>query len=229
MAPPRRNLLTRSALCICFCFAFQNLTADDWETLVGCEFVDYAANDGDSFRVEHEDRILTFRLCYVDTPEPRDFEGMEERWKDQAEYWQIPLESLFEIASESRDFTKELLSKTPFTVHTFWHDAKGRGENGRFFAVVEVEGGDLAELLVEKGFARIYGFMPDHPMGKTGPEFMDRLREIERAAFEGKVGGWKNSERTSPPRRAPVSSKKNGMPSLPGNTKKRESTSLPAY
>ena len=173
-----------------------------WEKLEGCRFIEGRGNDGDSFHVSHNGRAYIFRLCYVDTPEDEFFHWLKKRLTEQQEYWKISREELFRISREATKFTARELSGK-FTVWTDWHDAKGNSSEPRYFAVVQSPSGDLAELLGARGLARVHGYMPAHPHGKSGPAVMRRLREVEKTAFRKKLGAWKNSKRQAPPVRAP--------------------------
>lgn len=191
-------------LCLGVVTASASTASRKWERLENCRLVASIGNDGDSFHVQHQGRTYVFRLCYVDTPEGSHFHWLETRLREQEDYWKISRNELFKTAEIAADFSRNQLSRG-FTVRTNWHDAKGSGAEKRFFALIETPKGDLAELLVANGLARVYGYMPPHPDGKNGPAIMSRLRGLEDLAFHKKLGAWKTSKRRSPPARAPRS------------------------
>lgn len=169
-----------------------------WEKLEGCRLIAAPGNDGDSFHVSHRGKNYLFRLCYVDTPEGEYFSEMKNRLRDQQEYFQISREELFRLAEEAKRFSAAKLAGG-FTVWTDWQDAQGASSIPRFFGVIETRTGDLAELLVSFGLARVYGYMPRHPKGQSGSVYMDKLRTLEKAAFGKRTGAWRYSTRKAPP------------------------------
>ena len=69
-------------------------------------------------------------------------------------------------------------------------DAMGRSRMQRFYAFIETAEGDLAELLVANGLARVYGSAAT-PAGLSSPEReWQKLKRLEREAEVQKVGGW---------------------------------------
>jgi len=77
-----------------------------------------------------------------------------------------------------------------FTVWTKWEDAKGNSRMPRYFGFIITGSGDhLAELLVRKGYARIYGVSPDPPF-MSESRFKKKLKEAEEEAREEKSGAW---------------------------------------
>jgi endonuclease YncB( thermonuclease family) len=168
--------------------------AAEWTTLEGCRLIPHPFNDGDSFHVRHGDREYLFRLCYVDCPETEDMKEFRERTAEQAKYWRLPTRDVFFVGELAREFTLAALANG-FTVRTNWKDARGQSRKNRYFAVIKTPEGDLAELLVAAGLARVYGYMPTHPVTrKSGPDTMNRLRAIEREARAKKRGAWSGSK-----------------------------------
>lgn len=187
-------------LCAASAWAGPERPSGKWEKLDGSRLIPALGNDGDSFHVSYRGREYLFRLCYVDTPEGEHLHWLADRLQDQQKYWGITRKELFRQAEAARQFSLEKLS-FPFTVWTDWQDAKGNSSIPRYFAVVETRSGDLAELLVAAGLARVYGYMPQHPHGFRGPTVMSRLRGLEAIAFRKRLGAWKNTTRNAPPRR----------------------------
>ncbi|MFN2509470.1 MAG: thermonuclease family protein, partial [Chthoniobacterales bacterium] len=78
----------------------------------------------------------------------------------------------------------------PFTVRTCKQDALGRSKKQRFYAFIETSEGDLGELLVANGMARVHGTSAT-PVGLSSPEREKRkLERLEREAKQQKVGAW---------------------------------------
>ncbi len=66
----------------------------------------------------------------------------------------------------------------------------GRSKKERFYAFVETTDGDLAELLIANGLARVHGRAAT-PEGLSSPEReWQKLQRLEREAKAQKVGGW---------------------------------------
>lgn len=143
--------------------------------------------DGDSFRVRLPDgRLETFRLYFVDTTESR---SRGKRSDEQAAYFSITRAGAVRLGRQAKAFTAAALSK-PFTIQTRWRRVFG---GPRYYAFVYTASGkDLAELLVERGLARIYGTRTPAPDGRTSREYRNRLRTLEEQARQVRVGGWKH-------------------------------------
>jgi len=205
--------------------------ASPWETLSGCRLKASDWNDGDSFHVVHGGREFLFRLCYVDCPETRSHRELVDRTTAQAKYWKIKKKDLFALAAEASEFTGAELA-APFTVRTQWEDAKGQSQLPRYFAVIGTAGGkDLAELLVARGYSRVFGFMPPRPDGQSAHDYGEKLKKIELGAQADKAGAWGYSSRTSPPKKAPKQKKGSSNPSpspSPHRAKTSALSDLPA-
>lgn len=163
--------------------------AQSWQELNDCKFVEQDFNDGDSFHVKYRGKEYIFRLYFVDTPEHFRRGGYHKRTDAQAKYFNVYKRDLYKIAEEATRFTEALLDDR-FTVWTKWEDAKGNSRMPRYFAFVTTGSGEhLAEILVRKGFARIYGVSADPPfMNET--RFEKRLKEAEDVAKKEKSGAW---------------------------------------
>src|SRR3712207_8418783 len=78
-------------------------------------------------------------------------------------------------------------------------DALGRSKKDRYYAFISTKDGDLAELLVANGLARVHG-SEAKPVGLSSPDRMWRkLERLEREARAQKVGAWgaRSEEHTS--------------------------------
>lgn len=160
---------------------------EPWLTLPACRQVRNESNDGDSFHVNAAGRKYIFRLYFVDAPETEtSFEG---RVEEQAKYFSITNEQALELGREASRFTNGRLTR-PFTVRTSMHEAQGRSKKPRYYAFVETTEGDLAELLIANGLARLHG-TEAKPEGLRSPgRQWDKLERLEREAKQQKVGGW---------------------------------------
>lgn len=160
----------------------------DWKKLEGCTLVESRWKDGDSFHVKHEGKEYIFRLYFVDTPE--DEIRFPERIAEQAAYFGITSEQSLKLGREAADFTTRVLSAKPFTIWTLWQDAMGASAKQRFYAIVETGQGNLAELLVQNGFARIYGKRIQLPDGTDSRTYLEKLATLREEALKNHKGGW---------------------------------------
>lgn len=158
-----------------------------WVTLNGCRLVPEGHNDGDSFHVKYGQRQFIFRLYFVDAPEID--ASFPDRNAEQAKHFGVTPAQLKQAGEEARAFAAEWLKK-PFTVTTRWQNAMGRSALPRYYALIDVEGQDLAELLVRRGWARAKGPVAILPDGTKARDRMARLRKAEAEAREKRLGVW---------------------------------------
>jgi endonuclease YncB( thermonuclease family) len=145
------------------------------------------SNDGDSFHVRAQGKEYVFRLYFVDTPET-DL-SFPERVKDQGEYFGLTRAQTLQLGRYAEQYTKEELNR-PFTIRTCMQAALGRSKLGRIYAFVETADGDLGELLVANGMARVHG-TEAMPVGLSSPRMEEqKLQRLEREAKAEKVGAW---------------------------------------
>lgn len=177
-----------SALLALVVVAFAGVVqAENWVTYKNCGLVASGGNDADSFQVKADGKEFLFRLYYVDAPETET--SFPARVAEQAKYFGITPAQVVQLGEVATKFAKEKLAR-PFTVRTAQQDARGRSRMPRYFAFVETHEGDLAELLVANGLARVYGASAA-PVGLDAPERQWRkLEQLERQAKQQKVGGW---------------------------------------
>jgi endonuclease YncB( thermonuclease family) len=135
----------------------------------------------------HKGKEYIFRLCFVDCPEAED--AVPERVDEQAEYFGVSREHILKTGRAAARFTASTL-RGSFTVHTEWMDAKGDSQLQRFFAVVIVDGKDLAELLAANGLCRVYGKMVNRPDGPSMGQVAQKLDSLAQAAKRGNRGIW---------------------------------------
>ena len=159
-----------------------------WQELQGCRLVEDRGNDGDSFVVQHGGTDHTLRLYFADCPEKHRHQYNGSRITEQGRYFGgLSEEETVEIGEEARDFSLGLLREGPFTVLTRWEPVF---DSGRFFAFVTVTQGDLGELLVEQGLARIYTKGENRPGGATVGAEKKRLQSMEQDARKANRGAW---------------------------------------
>src|SRR6266404_9484608 len=169
----------------------------EWVKLTDCRYVDGPDNDGDSFRVRSGDKEFTARLYYVDAPETNLRQG--DRTHEQSLSFGITLDETMKAGEKAKQRTKELLQK-PFLIWTRWATAGGRGRESRYYVIVEVDGKDLSEILINEGLARTKGVSVESPSGEKAKAHMERLDDLESAARGKHLGAWATSKNeTAPP------------------------------
>jgi endonuclease YncB( thermonuclease family) len=161
--------------------------ADKWRMYENCTLVPNESNDGDSFHVKVKRREYIFRLYFADCPETDN--SVPDRVKEQAEYWGISEKAAIRLGKDAAKFTQKYLEKG-FTVWTRMHEAMGRSDKDRYYAVVLVGEENLAEVLVRNGFARIFGQDTDLPDGTRSTTFWWRLKTAEREAKKNRLGAF---------------------------------------
>ncbi len=157
-----------------------------WVELKNCRLDTDASNDADSFHVKAEGKEYIFRLYFVDAAETD--AGFPERVAEQAKYFGITPAQAIQLGILAKKFTRQKLA-APFTVRTRMQDALGRSKKQRFYAFIETSEGDLGELLVANGLARVHGAIASS--GTSAPARQKRkLEQLERVAKQQKVGAW---------------------------------------
>ena len=170
----------------------------EYETYRNCTLAADRSNDGDSFRVLFPDgRKEIVRLYFVDAPESafRTYRGGENNHRRISEQARalggISPEQAVGIGKQAKEFTLQLLAENPFTIHTEWESPF---HDERYHAFVELSyGGNtrfLHELLIEKGYARIYTRGAQLPNGTSVKTQKQRLYQLERSAKSKQAGAW---------------------------------------
>lgn len=155
-------------------------------------------NDGDSFQVElSPGRLAEFRLYFVDTPESAfktysDGDDNHQRIAEQArDLGGITPDQAVKIGQDAKRFTLDLLASRPFTLYTIWDSPYN---DARYHAFIQVtQNGKtrwLDEILVEKGYVRIYTKGTDLPDGTPANSWKARLKSLEATARSKRVGAW---------------------------------------
>ena len=161
-----------------------------WVHLTDCQYVERDYNDGDSFHVQCGEQEFVVRLYFVDAPEAT--LRYPDRTREQSEYFGVTLDETLRAGRQATILVREQL-RTPFVVWTRWASAAGRTKTPRYYGFVEVEGHNLAELLVSAGLARTKGVTATGPTGEPSHVTRDTLQAFERAARQEKRGIWATS------------------------------------
>ena len=161
--------------------------AKEWVKLENCTLVPNESNDGDSFHVRANDTEYLIRLYLVDAPE---IEGMgASRLVEQAGYFGVSVPEVIEVGRRAKQLVDEKLAQ-PFTVYTHMAGGLGRSRMQRFLGFVQTKDGDLGELLVFNGLARIHGTRGAPPGVASSAEEIAKLQGLEQQAKAAGRGGW---------------------------------------
>ena len=171
---------------------FASKAPDGWETLDNCRLSKSSYADGDSFHVSHQGKDQIFRLYFVDCAET-DIR-IPSRIKDQQEAFGLSAQGVIAAGHQAAAFTSKLLAR-PFTVLTKWEDARGASRQQRFYAIVLVNGKNLATELVRNGLARAYGMPTDFPDKTRSKSFASELRLLQARATRDKIGAFAGSSK----------------------------------
>lgn len=160
---------------------------DQWIVLTDCRLDEDASNDADSFHVKAAGQEYIFRLYFADAAETD--ASFPERIAEQAKYFGATPQQTVQLGKVAQKFVREKLAR-PFTVRTSKQDAMGRSKKPRYYAFVETSEGDLAELLVANGLARVHGRAASAEGLGTAQHQWRKLQRLEREAKAQKIGGW---------------------------------------
>lgn len=154
------------------------------------------SNDGDSFLVDAEGKLLHVILYFVDYPETSISSKNDALLvQEQTRYFGLPgAEHTIHFGNEAKTFVERILAK-PFTVHTAFASAMGRSSKGRVYAFITTsDGNDLASLLVKNGFARNNGVGMKTLNRKLCDEMFETLNDLEISAILKRAGIWSESD-----------------------------------
>lgn len=195
--------------------------AKKWREKTNCTLITNEANDGDSFHVRVNKRHYIFRLLWVDAPETDN--RFPERVAEQAAYFGITPSEALQVGKEAAKFSRDFLSRQPFTVYTQFDDARGSSEKDRDYAIIKSGDTYLMEALVSNGLARIHGLQEMHDDGPSVSVMRMRLKGLENDARKNRRGAWGYAGQ--PRSRFDVL---NPMPAVPQQTLTLQRT-LPVY
>jgi endonuclease YncB( thermonuclease family) len=159
----------------------------EWVKLENCTLIPNESNDGDSFHVRSGDTEYLIRLYLVDAPEIESVGAG--RLVEQATYFGVSVPDVIEVGRKAKQCADEKLSK-PFTVFTRMAGGLGRSHIQRFLGFVQTTDGDLGELLVFNGLARIHGTHGAPPGVTSSAEEITKLQGLEQNAKDARRGGW---------------------------------------
>lgn len=193
----RQDGRVKAAVCTVILGLAANALA--WETLESCRFVPHEANDGDSFRVEHQGKEYAFRLYFVDAPEVSD--RLPDRVADQAQHFGTTTERLTRAGRVAKNATEDLLAGR-FDVTTRWQSGGILGGLPRYYAFVFIESekpgvaADLIAVLVANGLARVHGvpaIPPDSELSAT--DLRKMYEELQAQAKSEGAGAWGSGDK----------------------------------
>ena len=172
------------------------LSAAELQAYKSATLEPYPSNDGDSFRVDLEQRTCVIRLYFVDCPETAaSSQADARRVREPTPYFGLAgAKQTVDYGRKARQFTARALAH-PFTVYTAFANAPGRSKGGRYYAFVQThDGRDLGTQLVAQGLARNYGLGRGTPGGVSRREKKLRLGDLEVAAMMKRAGVWQASD-----------------------------------
>jgi endonuclease YncB( thermonuclease family) len=161
-----------------------------FETLTGCRLHEDRNNDGDSFKLLHNGRVIELRLYFVDAPEKRLHQYNGERLDHQSRYFgSLTRDQTLSIGLKAKAHTEHLLTTRPFRVVTRWQPVF---ESGRYYAFVFFDdtGEELSESLTSRGLSRIYTEGINLPDGRKKVDFERHLKQLEAQAKKARLGAW---------------------------------------
>lgn len=158
-----------------------------WLEWKDCRLEANDSNDGDSFHVKADGKNYILRLYLVDAPESE--ESFPERVAEQGKYFGITPAQSVQVGEAAAKFVEEKLAQ-PFSVRTCKQGAMGRSNAVRYYAFVQTSEGDLGELLVANGLARVHGAAPAEDETFSPKAVKTKLRRFEQEARRLQVGGW---------------------------------------
>ena len=166
----------------------------EWITFENCQLIDNPSNDGDSFHIRANGTEYLVRLYLVDAPETASRDA--NRLVEQATYFGISVPQVIDVGAKAKTFVQDKL-KEPFTVFTRKASGLGSSKIERFYSFVQTKDGDLGELLVANGLARVHGTKAAPPGAKSSTEEIQKLQDLEQQAKQAKRGGWNTANGTS--------------------------------
>jgi len=175
-----------------------NGETEPWLILKDSKFVPEKHHDGDSFSMltrtpgAKRGHTYIFRIYGADCPESNDTQEPE-RIVEQAEYFRLPPEEITKWGKIAAEFTAKALESGNVTVITRKSEAGGQSKSNRYYAFVEINGEDLAVLLVEQGLARAHGACTAYK-GQSADEYRRLLDRKERTAKQNRAGIWSEAQ-----------------------------------
>ncbi len=157
------------------------------------KLIESRANEADTLRIkvsDTEDEHI-FVLYFVDAPDISLIHP--QRVQEQGRYFGVSSQRVIEEGQRAANYVTQLLKQQPFTVMTRWEEVPGLS---RYYALilVEISPGKqvyLADLLVQKGYARVAGVTSSLPAdSRSINDYALELQELKRRAQQSKAGIW---------------------------------------
>lgn len=169
----------------------------DFKVYPKARLVESRTNEADTLRIkvsETEDEHV-FVLYFVDALDTS--LTHPQRVQEQGRYFGVSSQRAIEEGQKAAAYVTQLLNQRPFTVMTRWEEVPGLS---RFYALILVDMGAgkwvyLADLLVQKGFARVAGVTTSLPSdARSLNEYALELQALRRQAEQRKAGIWAASK-----------------------------------
>jgi endonuclease YncB( thermonuclease family) len=164
----------------------------EFEVFPKARLVESKNNEADTLRVKIDDQHdeIVFTLYFVDAPEAS--HTHPQLVQDQSRYFQISQDLVVKTGTEAAAYATGLLKDKTFTLLTRWEPVPDRS---RYYALIMVETDKgkvyLADLLMQKGYARLAGLSCDLPGGVKGADdYGLYLHQLSKQAREAKLGAW---------------------------------------
>ncbi len=183
-----------SLLFLSLCLATA-LSAAELETIENATLIEASLNDGDSFKVLADGKVLHLRLYYVDCPKTTARKATRDRVLEQQYYFGLQdTKAVMRLGKKAAEYVKRVLSR-PFTIYTSYAKAPGGSAIGRHYAFIEThDGRDLGHLLVEQGLARVHGESHQDPDGTPSKFVWKELRDVLDFAMLKRNGIWEETD-----------------------------------
>ncbi len=188
----KKCLFTTLVLSCCLATALQ---AAELETIENATLIEAGLNDGDSFKVKANGKVLHLRLYYVDCPETTASKATRDRILEQQYYFGLQdTKDVIRLGKKAAVYVKRVLSR-PFTIYTSYAKAPGGSAIGRHYAFIKThDGRDLGHLLVEQGLARVHGESHQAPDGTPSKFVWKELRNVLDFAMLKRNGIWEETD-----------------------------------
>ena len=188
----KKNCLIAALLISC-CLATV-LPAAELERIENATLVEAGLNDGDSFKVKANGKVLHLRLYYVDCPETTFGINDDRVFEQQYHFGLKDTDAVIRFGKQAAAYVRRVLSK-PFTIHTSYAKAPGGSAIGRHYTFIKIhDGRDLGHLLVKQGLARVHGESHQAPDGTPSKFVWKELRNLQAFAMLKRTGIWQEAD-----------------------------------
>lgn len=164
----------------------------EFQRYVDVAFVDSRANEADTLRIRIGQKEEVFCLYFIDALEAS--WTHPQRIADQSRYFgNASREDIVATGEDAVRYVSQLLSTKPIEIRTRWESVPNMA---RYYAlvIVETQPGErvyLADLLVQKGFARLNGVTTHLPDDARDIEtYIHELQGLARDARNQRRGIW---------------------------------------